>query len=924
VAGITDDPGGFDGLLRALLDGGWSYGTPTHAELVAAVDALPMAIWVATIEGEPVAVSVRWTELTGQSIDAWRAGRWEELIHPDDHERVAGQWQGFMDSGQRAWTDQYRIVHGATGELRVMSDRVVRIDCGTGALFVGLTDDITVPTAEAAEARRLGAKQDALQRVAEFVARRPDTAAVAEVVSREVAQLFGVDTGAVVRFEDDGFGLVAGLWSATPLPGLEVGSKLDLEGPHAAAEVWRTGAAARVRPTGADVLLPSLAERVAVPVRVGGRLWGTLSINSSAAAGIDPSAEERLARFAELVAVAISETEAREALQQRVVQQTAVNELSAAALAGGGVEDLFDLAIGQVADILAVSTAYIVESLGDGAAVARASAGHTPGHVGVRYQATPDTLTGASLAGGTSVVSDDFAADPRFGAASTTASATGMFGGACFVIRLPDRVWGMICVLNERRRVFTPDDLRFLEAVANVIGSAIERTESEQTIRHQAMHDGLTGIPNRTLLLDRLALAMERAERDGTLVGVICIDLDRFKDVNDSYGHSIGDAMLVAAAQRLSATLRPGDTIARVGGDEFAVVAEALSAPEEALALAERLLRAVSDPDRTLPGASVGVAVRRGGDSPEDAVRDADTALYRAKAAGRGRVELFDNEMRARMLDRLQTEADLRTALERREFDLHYQPIVALGDGSVVGVEGLVRWQHPTRGLIPPVTFIGIAEETGAIIELGRFVIARACADAARWNAMCPDAPPLSVNVNLSALQLGDAGLPDFIATSLAASGVPACQLGLEITESVVIDEIPDHVARLLAIKRLGVKLLLDDFGTGYSSFGHLRRFPLDVMKLDRSFVAGIGRDETDTAIVVATRQLARALGLDVVAEGVETREQLVSLQGIGCEFAQGYYFARPLTRAKVDRLIVADPPWRIDARRAALDPDGP
>ncbi len=398
----------------------------------------------------------------------------------------------------------------------------------------------------------------------------------------------------------------------------------------------------------------------------------------------------------------------------------------------------------------------------------------------------------------------------------------------------------MVCVLNARRRVFTSDDLLFLESVANVIGSGIERSESEQTIRHQAMHDALTGIPNRVLLHDRLQLALDRAGRDGTLVGVLYIDLDRFKDVNDSYGHSTGDALLVAAAERLTATLRPGDTVARVGGDEFAVIAEALAGPEEALALAERLLRALADPERSLPGASIGIAVRQGGDSVEEAMRDADTALYRAKAAGRGRAELFDNEMRARMLDRLQTEADLRGALERREFDLYYQPIVALADGTVAAVEGLIRWQHPTRGLVPPVAFIGIAEETGAIVEMGRFVIARACADAARWNAMCPGSP-IAVNVNLSALQLADAGLADFVETSLAASGIPASQLGLEITETVVFDDNPEHVARLLQIKRLGVRLLLDDFGTGYSSLGHLRRFPLDVLKLDRTFVAGVG-----------------------------------------------------------------------------------
>ena len=753
-------------LLRAFLTGSWPFGLPKEEELAAAIDALPMAAWLYTADGRPVAISSRWTKLTGQTIDEWREHGWAAIVHPDDRERVTCGWNEFAGTEIRTGAHEYRIIHAGTGALRHVADRVVRIDCAESAFYVGFTEDVTARAEARNEALRLGAKQDALQRVAEFVAARPDIAAVADVVSREVALLFGVDTAAVVRFEDDGDGLVAGLWSAAPMAGLGVGSKLDLSGPHASSAVYRTGVAARMRrPDGPGVLLPDLIERVAVPVHVGGRLWGALSINSAEPGGIPDSAEQRLARFADLVALAISETEARDALQRRIVQQTAVNELSALALAGRGLGDLLDAAIGCVAEILDTSTAYVVEALDDGEAVARASAGGPEGHVGVRFPATPDTMTGTALADGVSVVVDDFASDERFGATSASITATGMVGGACFVIRLPDRLWGMICVLHARRRVFTSDDLLFLESVANVIGAGIERTESEQTIRHQAMHDALTGIPNRVLLHDRLQLALDRAGRDGTLVGVLYIDLDRFKDVNDSYGHSTGDALLVAAAERLTAALRPGDTVARVGGDEFAVIAEALSGPEEALSLAERLLRALADPERSLPGASIGIAVRRGGDSAEDAMRDADTALYRAKAAGRGRAELFDNEMRARMLDRLQTEADLRGALERCEFDLYYQPIVALTDGSVAAVEGLIRWQHPTRGLVPPVAFIAIAEETGAIIEMGRFVIARACADAARWNAMAPDSP-ISVNVNLSALQLADAGLPDFIETA--------------------------------------------------------------------------------------------------------------------------------------------------------------
>jgi diguanylate cyclase (GGDEF)-like protein len=574
----------------------------------------------------------------------------------------------------------------------------------------------------------------------------------------------------------------------------------------------------------------------------------------------------------------------------------------------------------MVARVLDVAMSSIIELLDDDDALVRAVGGErAQTYVGLRFQATPDTLTGRVLADGVSSVVGEFASDDRF--TPTSDAGDGLYGAVGFVIRLADRAWGTLSVLSSEKRSFTADELAFLASVAKVIGRAIERSESEEKIHHQALHDALTRIPNRTLLHDRLTLALERATRTGTLVGILYIDLDRFKDVNDTYGHPTGDALLVAVADQLAAAIRPGDTVARVGGDEFAVVAEALAGPEEALALAERLLRELGAPMGALSGASIGVAVRQGGDSAEDAMRDADTALYRAKAAGRGRVELFDAEMRARLLDRLQTEADLRGALGRDEFDLHYQPIVRLADGAIAGLEGLVRWHHPTRGLLPPGVFIAIAEETGVIVDLGRFVIARACRDAARWNAKWPDLPPVLVTVNLSPVQLGDVGLPEFVATSLAASGIEAHQLGLEITETVVFSDNPDHAARLLEIRELGVRLLLDDYGTGYSSLSYIRRFPLDFIKLDRQFVSGIGIDETDTAIIVAICDLARALGLTVVAEGVETGGQLAALVAVGCELAQGYYFARPLTRAKVDRMLAAEPPWTVDRRRAMLGP---
>ncbi|MDX6568203.1 MAG: hypothetical protein QOH15_781, partial [Gaiellales bacterium] len=796
----------------------------------------------------------------------------------------------------------------------------VRLQVGSEIGFVGMAVDVNAHGASASEARRLTAEQEALQRVAAVVAARPEPAEVAAIVSSEVAQLFEAEAGGVVRFRDDGSAVLTGWWTYSPST-LAVGDAIDVTVPTAVGDVQRTGRSARVgwAPRSAATGV-AIAERVAVPINVAARLWGAVAIAS--AEPITSDAEVHLQRFAALVALAISEVEAREALEARIRQQTAVNELSVLALARGEFDDLLGHAVAKVSATLGVDAAYVVQALEDGHAVARAATDKALAHVGVDFTATPDTMTGMALAGGVSLVVEDFAADDRFGPVSTTVTATGMVGGAYFVIRLPARVWGLVCVLTAVRREFTDDDLTFLESVANVIGSAIELIEADQTIRHQALHDALTGLPNRTLLADRVALALDRAARTDSLVAVLYIDLDRFKDVNDSYGHSTGDALLVAVAEQLVTAVRPGDTVARVGGDAFAVVAEALGCPEEALALAERFLRDLRDENGAGVSASIGVAVRRSGDAADEAMRDADTALYRAKAAGRARVELFDNEMRVRMLDRLQTESDLRLALQRDEFDLYYQPIIVLADGSISALEALVRWRHPTRGLLAPGAFIAIAEETHVIMELGRLVIARACADAARWNAMLPDAPPIAVSVNLSPHQLADEGLPAFMATSIAASGIRPGQLGLEITETVVLSDDPAHLARLLEIKAMGVRLLLDDFGTGYSSLSHLQKVPLDTLKLDRSFVAGIDQNERDSAIVVATHELARSLDLAVIAEGVETSEQVVRLQEIGCEYVQGYFFARPLDRPQVDDLLSAEAPWCRDERRAVLGLD--
>ncbi len=720
------------------------------AELAAVIDAIPLAVWSYRADGTAVVMSDRWLDITGQSLRAWHGRGWLDAVHPDDRERIGDAWEEFVATAGGTWAAQYRIVHLDTGEERVVADRGVhRVDLA-GAAFVGVTDDITERIVAENEVRRLVTVADALQHVAEFVAARTDPVEVAAFVSREVAPLFGADTGGVVRFGDDGHGEVVGWQSGAEHASLEVGTLVDLSGQHAVSTVYRSGKAARRRPRkGQSVLLPALTERVAVPIRVGDRVWGALMI-AAEKTGILPSAEARLARFAELIALAVAEREARDELQ--CARRTAGGR-QRAQRAGARRRRVRRSAARR--DRPGRAGPGRADGVGRRAARRRRRGGPGRGRGAVgdaRRAAVPGNARhadgpgpGRRGLGRGRGVRDRRPVQPDVGCRRRACTAPP--GSSSTWPTAPGARWQSS---RRDRRAFTPDELSFLESVAKVIGRAIERTEAQQKIHHQALHDALTGIPNRALLLDRLTLALERAIRSGALVGVLYIDLDRFKDVNDTYGHPTGDALLMAVADQLAAAIRPGDTVARVGGDEFAVVAESLAGPEEALALAERLLRELATPMGALSGASIGVAVRKGGDSAGDAMRDADIALYRAKAAGRGRVELFDAEMRARLLDRLQTEADLRGALGRDEFDLHYQPIVGLADGAIAGLEGLVRWRHPTRGLLPPGVFISIAEETGAIVDLGRFVIARACSDAARWNAAFPDTPPVLITVNLS------------------------------------------------------------------------------------------------------------------------------------------------------------------------------
>jgi diguanylate cyclase (GGDEF)-like protein/PAS domain S-box-containing protein len=443
-----------------------------------------------------------------------------------------------------------------------------------------------------------------------------------------------------------------------------------------------------------------------------------------------------------------------------------------------------------------------------------------------------------------------------------------------------------------------------------------DRKRAERALAHQALHDHLTGLPNRSLLLDRLSQAVARLSRTDTRLGVLFFDLDHFKVINDSLGHEAGDRVLQAVAARVAGVLRPTDTLARLGGDEFVVVCEALEGPNEAGAVADRIARALASPidegdEELIVGASVGVVVTGDdGADPSALIRDADAAMYRAKEQGRGRAELFDEGMRVRVVGRLRQERALRQALHREELVLHYQPVLSLPDLRITGVEALVRWEHPERGLLLPGEFVPLAEETGQILELGDWVLAEACRQAAAWCGELGADRTLEVAVNLSTKQLSQPNLAKRVAALLERHRLPPAQVSLclEITESLMLED-PMVTGGLLGdLARLGVRLAIDDFGTGYSSLAYLRRFPVHTLKVDRSFVSGLGVDADSRAVVAAIIELAHALGLEVVAEGVEEQEQLDALVDLGCDRAQGFLFARPAPPETLPELLSRRP----------------
>jgi diguanylate cyclase (GGDEF)-like protein/PAS domain S-box-containing protein len=592
-------------------------------------------------------------------------------------------------------------------------------------------------------------------------------------------------------------------------------------------------------------------------------------------------------------------------LQRRAAQQAAVAFLGRCALEGTDLNELMDEAVREATRILDVKTGAVLQFAPDGAAVVLRAGAMSPD-----LRAYAGACAQKAAASAAESESERVPAPKRSGVRYSQHPSVHdleLHNVASSAIEGQAGSWGLLCVQATSARDYPAADLDFLQALANVLADEIQRRSAEEDIRYQALHDSLTGLPNRTLVLDHLEHARGRP---GKLLAVLLLDLDRFKLVNDSFGHAAGDALLVEIAPRLRKALRPGDTIGRLGGDEFVVLLAEISSEQVAVEVAERIVAALARPFLVegiehFVTVSIGIAVAPGERAlPGALIRDADAALYRAKDSGRARYEIFDRAMRVRTLERLSLENDLRRALDREQLHVHYQPVVSLRDRSILSIEALVHWEHPERGLVTPPEFIPVAEESGLIGPIGEWVMHEACRQANEWHAADPDAAPLGVSVNLSARQITQRDLPGMVARTLRDTGLDPQCLCLEITETVILDDSEAANQALRALLSLGVGMVLDDFGTGYSSLAYLTRLPINGLKIDRSFVERLGSNERSTAIVTAIVRMAEALSMEVTAEGVETTRQIEELQRLGCDRAQGFYFARPLPAVELTEVL--------------------
>ncbi|RUR39423.1 EAL domain-containing protein [Vreelandella populi] len=841
----------------------------SEAEFRTLVETMPQIVWVTRPDGWHIDFNQSWLDYTGLTLEESLGFGWNPPFHPDDRARAAERWHQATSSGKtyeieyrlRRWDGVYHWMLGRAVPMRDAEGNIVK--------WFGTCTNID-------DLKRTQERLDEAQRIGKIGDWEYSLITGESICSEVVYNLLGRDS------------------RRDPPPTL-----------HESAMLFDTKSAALLKKM--IHLGVASGQTQTFDLRTKGNNGKETDVQIVAVPRKDDSGE--VVSFFGTMQDISERKHAELSLHARAQQQQLAAALGRFALSATSLDEVYKEAASTISQGFKVEfSAVMLLDEPQRPLFLQSGIGWQPDWIG-RQVVDPEkqTQTYPVLASYEPVIIHNFIEDFRF-TPSELITSHGVVSGIDVLVGCVEKPIGILGAYASTPRIFSTDDVAFLQGLANILSAAVERQRSNEQLRYMALHDPLTGLPNRLLLTDRLNVALAFAQRHDQQVALLFLDLDRFKHVNDVFGHALGDRLLQEVARRLSSCVRAEDTVSRQGGDEFIVALSGIKEEQDVALTADKLLNVIASPfiledTEIILGISIGVACfPRHGEDAKTLMRNADAAMYVAKKFGRNGYQFYAPEMNMRALDRLTLESDLHRAVERNELFLMYQPQLALSTGDVIGLEALIRWRHPTRGLILPDQFIPIAEECGLIVPVGKWVLETACRQHAYWVAQ--GITKGSMAVNISAHQFRQADFCEQVSDVLLRTGLPPHLLELEVTEGVVMQGIEQVLHKLNTLRELGVTLAIDDFGTGYSSLNYLKQFPLHRLKIDQSFTHGLPGDQESGAIAKAIIQMGLSLGLDVLAEGIETQEQEKHLQALGCNAGQGFLYAKPLSDEECEQYL--------------------